>query len=252
MKQRDFWSKLTRNAPDGNPGAQGGAPDPVADPAPDFGFVPADFQADGKPDWTRFGAHYQDLVSTNAQIAERMANVPADGAYDWTLPQDFKLEGLDLPEGYTPRIAADDETLRPIFAELGATLKEFGVPKEGSAKLMGMLARYEATRQSQAYTAAKAELGALGTPDQQTARMAAVERALDAKLPADQAKALKAVMHTAGAIKALEALVGPRPSTGTTPSPQPNTGADENLTAEQRLERANQRFFETGARRRTA
>lgn len=252
MKLNDFSNKIRWQASDGGQGGQSATPDPNAAPAtPDFGFVPADFQAEGKPDWSKFSAHYQDLVARDAQFSDRQSQVPEDGAYEWALPQDFKLDGLELPDGYSPSVAADDEALKPIFADLGAALKEWGIPKEGSAKLMGMLARYEATRQSQAFAAAKADMAALGTPAQQQARVGAVERLIDARLPADQAKSLKAAfVPSAAAVRALEALLGPRG--GTTPNPQPPGPSTENMTASQRLEQANGQFFEAGNRRRTA
>lgn len=238
MKLNNFFhDKLTRQAP--TDPAPGGDPAPVVtpDPAPaaDLSFIPADFHTDGKPDTAKFTAHYQDLVARDAQIAERMGQVPE--AYDFAIPADLKFEGLDLPEGFAVKLATDDPAIAPLYNELGSFLKEIGAPAAAASKVSELLARYEATKYSQAYVANKAEMQALGTPAQQSARMAAIDRAISAKLPAAQAEALKAATTTSAGVQALEALL--RPGGYTAPNAQPNTPETSGMTARQKLDYAN-------------
>lgn len=238
MKLNNFFhDRLTRQAPtDPAPGGDP-APQVTPDPAPaaDLSFIPADFHTDGKPDTAKFTAHYQDLVARDAQMAERMGQVPE--AYDFAIPADLKFEGLDLPEGFAVELATDDPAIAPLYGELGTFLKEIGAPAAAASKVSELLARYEATKFSQAYAANKAEMAALGTPAQQTARMAAIDRAISAKLPAPQAAALKAAITTAAGVQAIEALL--RPGGYTAPNAQPNTPDIEGMSAYDKLKLAN-------------
>lgn len=238
MKLNNFFhDRLTREAP-ADP-APSPAPDPAqaaAEPAaPDLSFIPADFHTDGKPDTAKFTAHYQDLVARDAQMAERMGQVPE--AYDFALPADLKFDGLDLPEGFSVKLATDDPAISPLYGELGAYLKEIGAPASAAGKVSELLARYEATKFSQAYAASKAEMQALGTPAQQSARMAAIDRSLAAKLPEAQANALKAATATAAGVQALEALL--RPNGYQAPTAQPATPDIEGMSPYDKLKMAN-------------
>lgn len=221
MKFRSMLrDRRTFQVPDPGAGAapaDPGATPPASDTGPDLSFIPTDFHTDGAPDLGKFAGHYQELVARDAQASERAATIP-EGDYDFTLPADLTFDGLDLPEGFTFQALDKDPAFQPLFGELGSVLKEIGAPAGAGAKVMSLLARYEATRFSQGFANGKAELATLGTPAQQTARMSTIERALDTRLPADQAKALKATMVSGKAIQALEALLGPR---SFSPNPAP-------------------------------
>lgn len=234
MKLNNFFNEKLTRAPEGEGGVTPPI-EPVSDPAPDFSFIPADYQKDGKPDFAAFSAHYQDIVARDAQAAERAAQIPE--AYDFATSADLKFDGIDLPEGFSVQIAKDDPALAPLFDELGTFLKEVGAPAAAASKVSDLIARYEAVKYSQAYAANKAEMQALGTPAQQEARLSAVDRALQSRLPADQAMALKSAVASAAGVKALEALL--RPTGHTTPAPQPPKPDTENMTPMERLRFAN-------------
>ena len=236
MKLNNFFNDRLMRAPDGVTPAP--APEPTPTPSPeavDLSFIPADFQADGKPDISAFSAHYQDLVARDAQAAERAGQIPE--AYDFATSEGLKFDGLDLPEGFSVQLAKDDPAMSPLFDELGAFLKEVGAPAAAASKVSDLIARYEAVKYSQAYAANKAEMQALGTPAQQEARLSAVDRALQSRLPADQVTALKAAVTSAAGVKALEALL--RPAGHTTPAPQPPKPDTDNMSPMERLRFAN-------------
>ena len=74
MKLNNFFNdRMTRAPADEG----GGSPAPVEQAAPDFSFIPADYQKDGQPDLAAFSAHYNDLVARDAQAAERAGQIPA-------------------------------------------------------------------------------------------------------------------------------------------------------------------------------
>lgn len=238
----NFYSKMLRQAP-GEPGA-GAEPAPVpepapVDPGPDLSFIPADFHVDGKPDLGKFSASYQELVARDAQRAEAEAALKAavpEGDYSFALPEDLKFDGLDLPEGYSVNVLAEDEAMKPLFADLSGWLKERNMPAAASTELMTMLAKYTATQAAQAIAAQKADMAKLGTPAQVAARTATVERAISSRLPAELAEAVLGMTTNARALQGLERLLGP---SSTTPQPAAPGATTEGLTAYERLQRAN-------------
>ena len=227
MKPTNFWQKATREAPD-NPGASAD-PTPVettqdtqvaADAGPDLSFIPADYMVDGKPDASRFAAHYQEL------LAEQAKREPAPEAYDFAVPQDLTFEGM--PEGFAVELKADDPDFQPLFADLGAVLKEIGAPANAGPKFAGLIARYEAAKYGKQLASLQEEAKILGTPVQAQGRVATVLRVLETKLPADQVEALKGIAGSAKAVMALEKLIGPQSMIP--PAPTPANKVDD-LTA---------------------
>lgn len=254
MKPKHFWHNVPRNTPEpsggGTPSVPTPAPTPDPTPAagPDLGWIPQDFHKDGAPDLSAFSAHYQELVARDAQRAERDASIPETFAVG--LPENLTFEGIEgLPADFKVELAQDDPVMKPLFDGLGETLKKWatdGIPATAGQDLMGLLARYQATEYAAAVKAIDADMAKLGTPAQQQARIGTIERVLDTRLPAEEATALKSLLRSSGAIKAVERLLSP--ARGTTPPPSTPPGAsDENLTASQRLDRANQRALQ-GAR----
>lgn len=239
----NFYDKLMRQAP----GEPAGAADPVAPaapaepvPGPDLSFIPTDFHTDGKPDTSKFAASYQELVARDAQRAEADAAAAAlvpEGDYTFALPEDLKFDGLDLPEGFSVELLTEDESMKPLFADLGGILKELRAPQDAAGKLMGLFARHQATQYAQALAAQSADLAKLGTQAQVSARISTIERVLDARLPADEAAALKGMTNSAKSLQALERLLGP--SRSTNPTPTPPGVAMEGLTPYERLKLAN-------------
>jgi hypothetical protein len=246
MKRNNFWHNVPRNVPDPSGVTPAPTPDPAPAPAgPDLSFIPTNFHKDGAPDLAAFTAHYQEVIARDAQRAERDAAIPE--TYEFGLPEGFKFEGIDgLPADFKVELDPTDPTLKPLYDEFGGLLKEIGAPAEAGKKLLGVLARYEATQYAEAVKAIEADLGKLGARPQVEARVAVIERALETRLPADEAAALKAALRNSGAIKAMERLLGP--ARGSTPPPStPPGSSDENLSPAQRLERANLRAL-SGAR----
>lgn len=241
MKPNNFFNDRLTRAPDGAEG--GAAVTPVvaataaADTGPDLSFIPADYHTDGKPDVGKFTAHYQDIVARDAQASERLTQVPE--SYDFTTSPDLKFEGLDLPENFADEMAKDDPAFAPLYEELGGFLKEIGAPAAASTKMADLIARYEAVKSSRTYAARKAEMSALGTQSQADARLAAIQRTLQARLPEDQAEAIQMATLSAAGVKALEALL--RPAGHTASIATPARADTENLTPYERLKLANAR-----------
>jgi hypothetical protein len=221
MNLTNYWNgKLAREMPDaGSGGEPVPAPTPDPAPGPDLSFVPADFHVDGKPDLTKFTEHYQSLVANDAKAKERAALVPEDAAYDMALPDDLKFDGLDLPEGFKVALTLDDPAFQPIAADLKAFLKETGAPKDAGKTVAALIARYEAAKFSKSFSAMKEDAKILGTPAQAQARVETVSRALQGRLPAEQAAALQSMTGNARALQALEALLSPQGLASPTPTP---------------------------------
>lgn len=244
-----FYSKMRREAPnEGAPAAANPAP-VAADPGPDLSFIPSDYHVDGKPDLGKFSTSYQEMVARDAQRAEADAAAAAlipEGDYDFTIPDGMTFDGLDLPEGFKVDLLMDDEQMKPLFADLSGILKELKAPQDAAGKLLGLLAKHQATQYSrsikenqQAINERLADFSKLGTPGQIEARTATVSRVLDARLPADEASALRDMTTSAKALQALERLISPARATSPTPTP-PGAG-NEGLSAYDRLKHANAR-----------
>lgn len=240
MKLNNFFLEKLNRTPDGSPSGNppangaGAGGDPGA-AALDLSFIPQDYHKDGQPDLPAFSAHYQDLIARDAQMAERLAGVPE--AYDFTIPDGLTFEGLDLPEGFRVDLDKDNPLMAPLFEELGGFLKEVGAPAAAAGKISSLIAKYEAAKYSQSNAALKAEMAALGTPAQQQARLGAVDRLLQTRLPQAQAAALKDACYSAEGVKALEALL--RPGGHTAPPSQPTKPDTEGLSPLDRLKLAN-------------
>jgi hypothetical protein len=222
-----FWRKAALQAPD-SPGA--GAVEPEVPEGPDLSFIPADYVVDGKPDASRFAAHYQELV------AEQAKREPAPEAYDFALPADLKFDGM--PEGFSVDLQPDDPDFQPLFGELGDLLKEIGAPAAAGSKVASLLAKYEAAKYSKTMAVLQEEAKALGTPAQAQARVATVLRKLETMLPADQVEALKGIASSAKAVMAFEKLIGPKNMQPSIPSPNGLTGL-EGMTPYERLRHIN-------------
>lgn len=233
----NFYDKMRREAPtegaaaatDSQAASEALATQSVAaDPGPDLSFIPADYHVDGKPDLGKFAASYQEIVARDAQRAEADAAASAlvpEGDYDFALPEGLTFEGLDLPEGFKVDIMADNEAMKPLFSDLSGVLKELKAPQEAAGKLLGLLAKHQATQYSQAITAQRADLGRLGSAAQVDARISTVARVLDARLPSEEAAALKAMVSSGKALQALERLIGP--SRGAAPQTAPPAKVDD-------------------------
>lgn len=249
MKLNNFWHNVPRNTPE-----PGGNPTPTLDPAviaaaqpgpvvhnpgPDLSFIPQDFHKDGAPDLAGFSAHYQELVAQAAQAAERNQSIPETFAFG--LPADMKYEGIEgLPADFQVELTPDDPLVKPLYDELGGALKKWateGLPATAGQDLMAIMARYQAVEYAQSVKAIQEDMGKLGTTAQQEARVSTISRALDTRLPADEATALKSLMRSSGAIKALERLLTPR--TMTVPASPPPNGNLEGLTPFERLKAIN-------------
>lgn len=213
-----------------------GSPPVGTSPAPDYSFLPDDFRKDGNADIEGFRARYDELVAEAAQREEAMQGIPesADG-YEIAIPDDIDFGDLDLPDDFAVDLQPDNPEFAPLFDEMRGMLHNMRMPADAGKQMLGLLAKYEATRFSQRYAAAKAEMDSLGNGAQ--SRIANVERKLQSALPGDLADALKAATQTAAGVKALERLLAPK-SVSAGPS-QPSGVDTDNLTPRQRLRMAN-------------
>lgn len=244
MKRNNFWHNVPRNTVE--PPAATPAPTPTDPPAPvtpapgpDLSFIPQDFHKDGAPDLAGFSTHYQELVAQAAQRAERDANIPQ--SFTFGLPENMTYDGIEgLPADFKVELTPDDPLVKPLYDGLGETLAKWakdGIPASAGQDLMGLLARYQAVEYAESVKAIQSDMGKLGTPAQQQARIATVERAIDTRLPADEATALKSLLRSSGAIKAVERLL--TPARGTTPPPTPPGANLDGMSAFDKLKHAN-------------
>lgn len=241
MTLTEFWNKKPLwNLDDG--GTPGGDPKPDPDPSagptpdatpatPDFSWAGEDFTKDGQFDMDGFKAHHQELLTQKTLADERAAAVPEDGNYQFALPEDLDFGDLKLPEGMKIEIDTESEAFKPLFGEFGAILKEHGLPQEAATKMMGLLGKMEAAKASQAHAQLTENWEKLGPNDAaRQARMAQVQRSLETKLPAEQAKALQGVAGNIQAVQAIEALLkgagGMSPPTKTTSAPSKASDLD--------------------------
>lgn len=248
MKPINFWQSATRNiaepagvspAPEPAPAPVEPAPAPVA-PAADLSFIPTDFHKDGAPDLGAFTSHYQELVARDAQRAQAQAAIPEEFAF--ALPADFAINDIPGAEGFTLALEPDDPAFKPLYGDLGQTLKKWatdGIPATAGADLMATLTRYEAVQYATAVEALKKDMGALGSPSQVEARVSTIARALETRLPADEAAALKSMAQNSKAILALERLLSPARSM-TAPTPAPPGADTANMKPADKLALANQ------------
>lgn len=213
------------------------APAPEAAPAPDLSWLGEEYRGDTGLNFETFRPHYEELLAAEARRAEAPA-APENGEYQFAIPEDLSFEGMDLPEGYAVQIKSDDPAFQPLFGELADFLKANNMPQDAAAGMMGMLAKYEATREAQANAARKAEAAKLGsTPAAQKARLETVKRSVETRLPTEQAKALMAATQSLAGVQALEALLAPRG--GQPPVPRPAASDLSGMTAFERLKQIN-------------
>lgn len=193
------------------------APADPADPpaAPDFSFVPENFIADGKPDTAAFRTSYDELASFKAQMDEAKAALPAEPT-----GYEFKVgEGHALPEGFDPDLFKDvdadgNEVLfdvnkminpdDPDLPLLQAALHKHGADPALMGELAGILANRELRGVMSATEAAATEKTALGPQGQ--SRIDTLSRTIDARLPKEQAAAVKDLLTSADAVRGLETL----------------------------------------------
>lgn len=226
MRRNNCFGSKMNWKPEGVEGPGGTTEPPVA--TDDFSFIPEEYRADGKPDLTRFAAHYQEVAAERARLLEERPAAPE--AYDFALPDGFTVE--DAPEGWTPNMDAAN----PLFEELGGVLKEIGAPADVAPKLSSLLARYEAGKEAAAFDAWKQDMAQLGPSAE--ARAMDVKRKLETLLPSPQVEALfSGPRISADGIRALEKLVTTRSLQAPAASP---AGPDiESLTPMQKLQLAN-------------
>jgi len=199
LQDRRLW------APSDDSGAAPPDPAPAAAPPADFSWIPETYVKDGQPDLAAFKGHYSDLLADHTRRSEAPA---APESYDFKLADDFSLGDMQLPEGYKARNLADDPDFGPIFDEVGAFLKEQGLPQSAATGLAALMARSQATTQSALYKAALAEYATLGpTPAARDARRDKVAAAIKSRVSADDAKAIMHTTTTAAGLKALERLM---------------------------------------------
>lgn len=232
-----MWAPADEGAPAGEEPPVEVAGETTEPAAPDYSFIPEQYRGDEGPDIDGFKAHYDELVSAQAMRDEAMADIPEDAdGYEFAVPEDLDFGDIELPEGFSVDLKADDPALAPLFKELGGIMHKHNMPKGATGEVMSVLAKYEAAKYSQHYAAAKAEMEALGTGAQ--SRIASIDRVLESRLPAEEANALRAATATAAGVKALERLIKPRGLT-TTP-PNPKNGLDvESMTPYEKLKYAN-------------
>lgn len=180
-------------------------------------FVPETFKGeDGAFDTAKFRESYDELASFKSTQEEAKAALPKEpGEYAFALGEDHVW-----PEGFDPEkmkttdedgneVAFDPSKLfdadDPDIPLVQSVLHELGAPKEAMGKIASIMANREMRNIMQAAGAAESEKKALG-PDAQ-ARIDTVTRTLNARMDADQAKAVLDGVTSADALRGLERLI---------------------------------------------
>ena len=198
-------------------------PDPDTPAAPDYSWVPEAYQTDDGPDFAKFREDYDAGMAAKAQMAER--NTPEDASgYEFALPEDLDFSDIEgLPENFTVKALTDNEVFKPLYDKLGEVMHKHGAPAEMAGDVMQLLARYKATEVADGMSKAQAELATV--PNWET-RLPTIERAIDARLPTEEAAGLKAVIRSAPALRALEKILSPKNAGSAPPAPGPATETD--------------------------
>lgn len=182
-------------------------------------FVPETFKKDdGSYDVEGFTAHLDGLTAFKAQADEAASALPesADGyafalSEGFKLPEGFKADlftekdeaGNDVPFDVNSLIASDD----PDIPALQAIMHEAGVQPGVMNKIADVFVSRELRAMMGMMEKAEEHKAALG-PNAQ-ARIDTVTRTANAKLPAEQAKALLDSITSADTLRALETLLKP-------------------------------------------
>lgn len=208
---------------------------PPADPAPaaDYSWMPETFRPEGAdPDFQGFRTAYDDA---QAQLAALSDGLPEDASgYTIAPPAEMDYGDITPPEWFQFNLDAEN----PMVGELQGWMHENRVPPASAEGLVGLFAKYEASRAAQFQADAAAEMQALGPQGQ--ARIDRITRSVETRIP-DQAQreALIGSLTTAAAVRAVETLLsGATQPRSTTPTPP---GQDiEKLTPLEKHRLANQ------------
>ncbi len=243
---RTFTDRLAREEPDAPGGAPSGgaSPDPAPTPtpnpgaAPDFSFIPDDFEGDG----AKFREGYDALVTEVAQMKEAAGTLPENpDAYAVAIPETVDFGDLDLPDDFKVELNADD----PAVGDFQAWLHESRVSQEAVPGLMGVYAKMIARQTAEAMAAQQTAIEDLGGKATFDARMNTLSTTLKARLGDETAQELMGAIGTAGAVKALEKLLGP--GSGTSPRTEPaSQEIPDNVPPLERLKLANAQRMQGG------
>lgn len=238
LGQKPLWNTPEPGAgsaePDPAPAPASGEPAPAAntavEQAPDLSFIPETYVVDGKPDLAKFRDDYTASMAELAQLREARTGVPeTPDAYEFTVP-DLDLGDVKLPEGYKFEIDKDD----PALADMRQWLHANGIKADAVPGLMGVYAKMEAMRAAQHQAHIESEVQALGGTTAFEGRISKLESNLTNKIGAEGAKELLSATYTAGAVRALEKLLGTGGGMSTRQEPAKVT-VDETLPASERL-----------------
>jgi hypothetical protein len=176
--------------------------------------LPEAFWKDGTIDVDSIKALHEASAAEQAKQAARAAEIPADGNYVLTLPEDLKdAEGKPI----------EIDTANPAYLTLLEAAKELNLTTSEANKFAEMMVRKELEQmkaeQEAASQAMQAELAKLGASPAE--RIAAVKNSITGIL-GDKANALTSQILTADGVIALEALVA---KINVNPLPAPANGA---------------------------
>ena len=207
--------------------------------APDYSYLPEDVRGEDGLNAEKFRVHYENLAAENAQFKDGRDLVPEDGNYSFNLADGVDFGDLELPEDFEFSIDPEDEAMAPVFGKLSEWMHKHNMPADAAQDAMAMLAEMQAIEVSEIYTAAKADFAKLGSTDSaRKARVAKVQRAIETKLPPEQAKAIMAATTSYDGVRAIEALFS---APGPGPIVPQNTNVDlANLPPGERLKVINQ------------
>lgn len=180
-------------------------------------FVPEGYKGeDGTFDTAKFRADFDDLSAFKGQEDDRLAQLPTEAAgYAFSIAEDHAL-----PEGFDPKtlatkdadgndvefdvasmIDADDPDI-PLIQE---ALLEAKAPAGLMEKIAGIFVNREIRQTMNAATTRDDEKKALGPSAD--ARIATVTRALEARMPKEQVKAVLDGVTSADSLRGLEQLL---------------------------------------------
>lgn len=207
------------------PAAAAPEPTPAAPEGFDINQIPEQFRPEGKVDMAAFRLAYDEMASKQAQYDERTAALPKKPEdVVFKAPEDltpYLPEGFEWPKGEDGNplpLEIDDKS--PMLDEFRKIAVAEGFSQKGIDHLRDLLVKDNVSRVVEAMNNAKEQKTALGPNGQ--SRIDTVNRTLQARLPANLAKAVADTITSADALRGLETLL----SKGTTPTTAPGGRPD--------------------------
>ena len=154
------------------------------------------FDKTAGPKWDDFGKYFNEVSTRDAANEVRRLSLPAKPEeYKLELPKDFKL-----PQGVEFKL----DTAKPEFSKMQQVAHKHGLSPDAVSDMLGVYAETLVGSQASIQQAHQAEIAKLGANG--PARVTALNQFFTGLVGTDGAKAIHAMMVTAGIVQALESV----------------------------------------------